>query len=346
MVTIKDISQKIGISHATVSYVLNGREKEYHIRPEMAEKIRTTARELGYIPNAAARSMVKGKSRSIACIERSSTSRGEYSHRLLSGVLSIFNQEDYMVKIFRVSEEKGEDEKLFRQILSYQTAGALIVSIPTEESKSLLEKFHSLSIPCGILNNKNETSTGFGVYSDDTASQKEAVKYLASQGHRRIAYLEGNQNWHYNLLRRNGYQEGMKEFLPGEKERIFSISLETPFGGSQDLLKEILMDEPAKRPTAFLCDSDYHAMEVFRAAYSLNLRIPDDLSIVGFGGLTPAEYSPVPFATSRQKYEEMGALAARLLLDHLQKKTPIDGVNQVIENSFTPGPSAGPVPPQ
>lgn len=346
MVTIKDISKALGISHATVSYVLNGREKEHHISREMAEKIREASVKMGYIPNAAARSMVKGKSRSIAYIEKDSTSRGEYSQRLLSGVLSTFTRENYMVKLFRTGEETGkkeeELEKIFHLILSYQIAGVLIVSTRSEESRNLLERFHSLSIPCGILNNINETPIGFGVSSNDTASQKEAMRHLVSLGHRRIAYLEGNQNWRYNILRRNGYKEGMKEFLPREKERIISIQ-NAPIGNSLELLKKILMEAPGKRPTAFLCDSDYHAMEVFQAAYSLHLRIPEDLSLVGFGGLTPAEYSPVPFATSHQKYEEMGSLAAKLLLDHLQKKTPIDGVSLVVENTFIPGASAGKV---
>lgn len=71
------------------------------------------------------------------------------------------------------------------------------------------------------------------------------------------------------------------------------------------------------RPTAVVCDSDYHALELFQAAYQLNIKVPDELSIIGFGGLSPAKYSAVPLTTVEQPFEQIGFEAARMLLEHI-----------------------------
>lgn len=334
MVTIKDISQKLGISHATVSYVLNGRAEKYKIREELCRKIMETAEELGYVRNSLARSMVTGRSNTIGIVIFSNM-RTEYIQRIISGALQAADQYDFSLKLF--DAEHLDKSIVIRRILEQRIAGVLLHHPDINTLLPLLEELSSRKIPCGITNMKNETGIGHGVISDDAKGVEEAVNHLVSLGHTRIAHLTADTSWSYVMEREKGYWNGMKQ-VPGYAPRVIRIGL-YGFGSNLNTLKQLLKEPAETRPTAVVCDADYHAMEIFQAAYQLNIKIPDQLSITGFGGLSLANYTPVPLTTVEQPFEKIGSESAKLLLEHITRQKKIDGKNILLANHLKIGDS-------
>lgn len=326
MATIKDISQKLGISHATVSYVLNGRAEQFKIRQDVCRKVLETAKELGYVRNSLARSMVTGRSNTIGFVINSGMGT-EFVQRITGGILQAVDQYDFSLKLF--DAETLNKATVIRRLREQQITGVLLHHPGIHILKPWLKDLKMLGIPCGIANMKNETGIGHGVISDDAKGMEDAVRYLFSLGHTKIAHLTANISWNYVRAREAGYRRGMAGIaacLP----RVIRIG---PYGrgNNREYLKQLL-SEKEKRPTAVVCAADYHAIELFQAAYQLNIRVPDELSIIGFGGLSPAKYSVVPLTTLEQPFEQIGFEAARMLLEHIVEQKVIDGQNIVLQN--------------
>ncbi len=340
MVTIKDISRRLGISHATVSYVLNGRAESFKIRKEVTEKILATARELGYVRNTLARSMVTGRSNTIAFIINSKEMNAEYIQRILTGMLQAVEKYEFSLKLFDW-QLSGRDT-IIRYLQEQRIMGVIFHHPDINILRPWLADLEALQISCCIANLRNDTGIGCGVSTDDAECVEQAVRHLISLGHSRIAHLTADMDWKYVREREKGYLNGMKQ-LPGSRPRILRIGL-NGFGSNLEALKHFLLEPPEERASAVVCDSDYHAMELFQAAYQLNIRIPDSLSVVGFGGLSPSRCTPVLFSTIEQPFEEIGCKSAAMLLDHIVNHAPIDGRNIVLSNRFRQAASTAPPP--
>ena len=328
MATIKDISQKLGISHATVSYVLNGRAEQFKIRQDVCRKVLETAKELGYVRNSLARSMVTGRSNTIGFVINSGMGT-EFVQRITGGILQAVDQYDFSLKLF--DAETLNKATVIRRLREQQITGVILHHPDIHVLIPWLKELKGLDVPCGIVNMRNDTGIGHGVISDDIRGTKDAVHYLVSLGHTKIAHLTADVLWDYVRERETGYRQGMEE-IPACRPHIIRIGL-YGFGSNLKLLKRFLSGKK-DRPTAVVCDSDYHALELFQAAYQLNIKVPDELSILGFGGLSPAKYSAVPLTTVEQPFEQIGFEAARMLLEHITTQKVIDGRNIILQNSL------------
>jgi len=290
MVTIKDIARESGVSHATVSYVLNGKAKQARIGDEACERIKAVAERLGYQRNELARSMVTGRNDVLAFVSYN-TGTWEYTGKILSGVMEETTRGDFALKVFNLEQAAQAD--IARRLLEQRVAGVVFHSSRHEDFAEIQEAMAKARVPCATVNLSNPAA-GFGVTSDDFQGVKDAVAHLVALGHRHIAYLTKNSNVEYIENRKNGYLAGMGSFQP--------------------LLGEDIAMLLAAKPSAVVCYSDYAACDVLRAAYQLGLRVPDELSVVGFADLEIAQNAVVPLTTVAQPFEEMGREAAAALL--------------------------------
>ena len=309
MVTIKDVARESGVSHATVSYVLNGKAKQARIGDEACERIKAVAARLGYQRNALARSMVTGRNDVLAFVAYN-TGTWEYTGKILAGVMEEATRGDFALKVFHL--ERSAPDDVIRRLLEQRVAGVIFHSSRHDEFAQIQEAMARARIPCATVNLSNPAA-GFGVTSDDFQGTRDAVGHLAGLGHRRIAYLTRKASKvEYVVNRESGYLAGTRAAFPGAEPRVEDTG---------DLLK--ILSDP---PTALVCDSDYAACDALRAAYELGLRVPRDLSLVGFADLEIAKNAVVPLTTVAQPFAQMGREAAAALLDALggRREIPLD----------------------
>lgn len=327
MVTMNDIAQVCGVSRAVVSLVLNGREKEVGIAAQTRDRILSTAETLGYCRNELARAMVTGRNHVVAVIVCGDPDL-EFTQRIIRGALDAASRQNFSVKLFQPHPE--EMHATLRKLKEQQIAGVLLHDASIRVLEPWLENLKRLGIPCGVFNLPNPTGIGFGIYSDDQSGMKSAVEYLASLGHARIAHLTTkDQPYEYVELRRHGYLDGMAEFSP-EKPRILEgISL--GFDSNLELLSALLKEPRSTRPTALVCATDFLAAELYHAAYLRKKFIPEEFSVIGYGGLRIGMFLPVQLTTVGQPFQEMGKRAMEMLLNSIQKQESADGKNIVLK---------------
>lgn len=311
---LKDIAARAGVDIGTVSHVLNRRPKAALLKPETRRRILQIADELGYCRNEMASSVATGHGNVLAFVTAEMGSV-EYTGRIQSGVFDEACARGYSVSVYHLNGKNHSE--IVHRILGWRTAG-VIFHIPALDSASeVIEVLKKNAIPYGTANLGNPG--GIGVTTDDYQGALDAVKYLAGLGHRKILFLsipERNAQLNeYSFNRRNGYLDGMKRYLPDIRPDILEVCNSEP--GSVVGIREKLR---RSGPTAVFCLGDSFAMRVFQAADREGIAIPEELSVVGYGGLVMSEYAAVPMTTVIQDFEKIGALTARQVIDRLEKK--------------------------
>lgn len=320
MIKMKDIARMCGVSPAVVSLVLNGRDREVGIAEKTRQHILDTTRSLGYCRNEMAVSIAKKRGNILAFV---SENMGvvEYTGRIQNGIFEEASKHGYAVMVYHLNEENAA--LILKKILGWCTSGVIFHVSSRENVKFLTESFRKNNIPFGFANLSNPE--GIGVTSDDYAGAREAVAHLAAQNRKRILCIAGGNplNKHpseYAFLRMKGYSDGVKELLPGSEEKIcFMDSLQgDPTQNLARILKEFHAD-------GVFCNADHYAMRVFPAAEKLKLKVPEDIAIVGFGGLSIGDYAPVALSSIVQNFEEMGSLTVRYVIEAIEGREAPEG---------------------
>jgi DNA-binding LacI/PurR family transcriptional regulator len=214
-------------------------------------------------------------------------------------------------------------DNITRQLIEQRVAGIIFHSDRNIDLDFIRNEAARKHIPCATVNLSSVTA-GIGVTSDDFQGAKEVVKHLSGLGHRRIIHLSQQylgKKPEYIEQRQEGYIAGMKEYL-GKSATIRVESLPSVPVESEAvaIIKNVLNEPVSQRPTAMFCISDSVAMEVLQAAYQIGIKVPEDLSIVGFADLDMARYATVPLTTVAQPFEKMGSETANLLVDAIKNK--------------------------
>ncbi|MFC4425032.1 LacI family DNA-binding transcriptional regulator [Deinococcus navajonensis] len=297
-VTLADVARVAGVSKMTVSNVINN-------KPSMSEA--TRARVLhalevtGYVVNPAARALAGRRSNLIGVL----TPRVHWPFvtEVLHGASVAAEDAGLNLGIFTT----GQNETLEREraaLLRTLADGVLLVA-PTADEHQLFAE----SLPVVTLGAHGERS----VQVDNHAGAGLATRHLLALGHRRIAHLRGTANHIRDAAEREaGFLEAMQAAglsVPGEaiQDGLFSEA-----GGERAARRLLSLPQP---PTAIFAANDRSALGVLRAAAALGLRVPHDLSVVGFDDIHAASVTDPPLTTVRQPLEQMGAAAATLLID-------------------------------
>ena len=318
MITMQDIAKKAGVNKGTVSYVLNGKHKKARIGHETCERIKSIAREFGYRHNELARSVATGKSNMIAFVSWD-TGTCEYIGKIMSGILEEISGHGYSLKVYHLSGENSFD--IAEKIIQQRIDGVIFHASENTDFQVIREEMKKNHIPCAVTNLTSRFSK-VGVTTDDFQGTKDAVKHLAELGHKHISYISHKSvagNAEYIINREAGYTAGMKEFI-GDSAEIKIEKSKTGIFTDKEVFKSILDVSAEKRPTAFICINDTIAMELMQTAYQLGIKIPEEISIIGFADLEMAKYAVVPLTTIAQPFEKMGKETAKMLLDIAQSK--------------------------
>lgn len=308
MTTINDVARLAKVSNATVSHVIN---KTRRVNPETVEKVEQAIRELNYRPNEQARGLKTGQSRLIGVLNY--TSVDNYFSEVLVSIETTAFAAGYNV-LQRHTERDGEHVEEAISSWQNKNVDGLIFNTPviTEEFKNLAR---NIMCPCVFLHINDPEIKGDLLRVNDLEISQEAVRYLISLGHKRIALIAGNAfEYHTAAERQTGYENALKEAgLPVRKEYISFSDY-----GIQDGYKEFtrLMSLP-EPPTAIFTCSDMLAMGGIRAASDMGLSIPSDVSIIGFDDIELASYCTPRLTTIHQDKKMLGQVAVEQILKHI-----------------------------
>lgn len=305
MITMKEIAKEAGVSQPAVSLVLNGRGKASRICDTTRERILAAAKRLGYHRNEVARAMKTGRTNIIGII--GSLDSG-YSMEIIKGISEAATSDGYTLKLLSTNNIESMSN-VCRQCLEQRLDGIIVRSVTEDGLTIMMRELSPHQVPMVFVGNIQSRDAHLHVGSDDRKGVMQAVDHLIGLGHRRIIFFDNIMLEHAINSRRQGFVDGMRKHGLTAEHQVQEIAFE---GGPRT--QDIKTTLQQRKPTAVVCVCDFTAMRVLQAAASLGLRVPEDLSVVGFGNLDFAEYANPSLTTIAQPFVAMGRQASELLI--------------------------------
>ena len=307
--TLRDVAKKAGVSHQTVSRVING---SLDVLPETRALVEAAIAEMGYRPNAIARSMARGQSHTLACISPNLTDFTFAS--VIEGAEVEARQHGYFMLSSSASDPKSFRE-LVDELVGHRRVDGLIVINPyADERFEFIPKDFPLVFVGASAHEKNICSVSL----DDEKVAYEATCHLIGLGHTSIALVTGPMEEDCSQDRTEGYRRALSEAGIAFDESMVIEGDWSATSGQDALLSFI---EQGRVPSAVFAQNDRMAMGVLRAARDANIKVPTQLAVIGVDDMPLSSYFDPPLTTMRQDIPRIGREATRMLLDMIQKKT-------------------------
>lgn len=354
MVTMTDIAQKAGVSRSAVSHVLNRRHDENVRIPDLTrERILEAARELGYRPNELARSVASGKSRMIGYLV--AEPRYEPYWNTIMGSLAEAETMGYTLKVFSVAEATVIER--IQQCIALRLSG-LIMRLDYDKGP-IFQEANGARIPVIAVDESVPQPFGTRVAADDAPGCQEAVAHLVGLGHRRIGFISsGFPQIHRGradigsareaLFRQVMAAHGLEipeGYVTYESMMVYSGETNARLNpASAQEAVNTLLGHPSGRPTAIFCWRDETAMVAARTCRLHGLRVPEDISLIGFSDISTAQLFDPPLSTVQSPWDEMGRTAVRQLMSALSADFDPSPRSCLLSTRFVARESSGPAP--
>ena len=331
-VTLKDVALRAGVSIQTVSNVLNRR---VNVRPHTRIKVLTACEELNYRPNAAARSLVTRKSKVLGLIIPDITN--PIFGDVFSTISNVSERYGYSVMVGNTRRESILEHRISNLLVEQRVDGVLLISNTTDNSS--LEPLLMANIPVvRLLTHPQGLNTDF-FGTDDCNGARMATEHLISLGHHKLGYIRGRAI-SQSINREIGFRDTMRTAsLPVDEDWMIGngFSRKAAYKAAFKLLKS------KNYPTGFVCNSDMVAFGLIDAACDLSIKVPEDISVVGFDNIFAASIRPVSLTTIEFDIESLAESAILRLIHRLNSETEIkdlkhyvEACNLIIRNSTAP----------
>lgn len=307
---IRDVAKESGLSVATISRVMNG---AVNVRPDTRDIVLRACAKLDYVPNPAARSLSTSRSKTIAAIIP--TIEHSVFAKYIAAIEQTLGEQDYSLVLAISNADPQEELKAARQLLG-MGAEAFILS-GSDHSKDLLDMFDRRNTPYVYTSIWEQDSPIPTIGYDNYALAARAVEFLASNGHERIAVIHGPL---HDSDRIRSRKAGAMATNDGQLTIDF-FETELSVGGGKKVVQSILAS--GIQYTAILCFSDVLALGTYFALYEANIKIPDDISVMGFDNLDWSEHVSPPLTTIDLPAKKMGQEVASQIIESLEKTQPI-----------------------
>ncbi|NJN24826.1 MAG: LacI family transcriptional regulator [Cyclobacteriaceae bacterium] len=310
--TIKDIAKRLKISASTVSRALRDLPD---VKADTMAQVKALAKELNYLPNPIAQSLVKNRSYNIGVIIPEFMIH--FYSDALSGIYKVANKAGYNVMVCQTNESYRNELKSIKSLVSSRVDG-LIVAISKETND--FDHLNSLNIrktPLVVFNRVSKEITASKVVLDDFKSGYKATRHLIDCGCRHIAHIAGPMNLQLSIDRMEGFKKALeKSGIPYEEELVAPCDFSIEDG--KEAMEKILQSGEKIDGVFSVCDAAaYGAMSVLKNA---GYKIPEDVSVIGFTNEPFAKLIEPSLSTISQPSFEMGEIAAHLLLKHIENK--------------------------
>jgi LacI family transcriptional regulator len=326
--TIRDVARLAGVSDGTVSNTLN---RPHLVNPGTRDRVRQAMETVGYIPNAAARALRVGRTRTIGLVVLDFGN--PFFAEVAAGAEQAANQTGADIALFHTGlGEHAREQRLLQRLAERRLDGLIIT--PNDIDHPLLDTIEQRGTPVVVLAREVPGRRRSAVRSDDFHGGVLAARHLLDSGHRRLAFAGWRHDERYQGATRTAAEAGATLLWTG-----------TPGAGLTDGLiagAHLTSLDPERRPTAVFCANDLIAAGVIQVATQNGWRIPYDLAVVGFDDTDLASAaSAVELTSVRQSAAEIGAAAVRLVINEMNNAdhTPEDVVFQphlVVRESTVP----------
>lgn len=319
-ILLKEIAKQAGVSEATVSRVIN---KTVPVSPAMEQRVFDAVQTLGadLSANKIKRNRTGDKPLVIGLIV--SDLSNPFFEVVMRGVVSEAQFYDYGVQIFETNEDLATENRIFELIPRFQLGGLIICASGVSDSK-LIDFFTRTKIPLVVLNRLINYPQINCITIDHHKAMYQAAMHLINLGHKRIAYLSGPSKREPSISRGNGIREALKQSGLELSSELCVSSFPNEEGGFHAMISLLALPK-AKRPTGVIAFNDLIALGAMRAIRTKNLRIPEDISVVGNDNIEMAIHCYPALTTISPPKNHLGKLAVQTINSVLQnhgKETP------------------------
>lgn len=302
---LEDVAERAGVSHQTVSRVVNNHP---NVSSKTRERVEAVIAELGYRRNIAARSLVTRRSQTIGVLGSELPQYGPAN--TLLGVQQAAREAGYFVSIAALKDAGPESLGDAVHHFMDQGVDGIVALVPHAETLQALDAL-KLDLPVVVVGSSGEGRFS-GAMVDQKLGARLAVAHLIDQGHTRIGHIAGPQDWTDGAVRAEGWREALGEAgLPAD---LF-IEGDWSAGSGYSIGKKLAIKRSS---TAIFVGNDQMALGLLRAFGEAGVRVPQDVSVVGFDDQPEAGYFTPPLTTIRQDFEELGRRCMDLMLGLLE----------------------------
>jgi LacI family transcriptional regulator, galactose operon repressor len=309
-VSIKEVAAHAGVSVATVSNVLN--------RPEIVaqatrERVSASISELGFVRNESARQLRAGRSRTIGLVVLDVAN--PFFTDLARGVEDEASKAGLAVILCNSDDQERKENRYLDLLEEHRVQGVLITPVASEGTR--LARLQRRGTPVVLVDSRSPSRGQCSVAVDDVLGGDLAASHLLAAGHERIAFSGGPQNIRQVADRHEGALRAMKRsgLAPGDLAVFRADALNVAAG--QRIGAQLAALRAGDRPTAVFCVNDLMALGVLQEMTRNRIRVPEDVSIVGYDDIDFAAAAAVPLTSVRQPRQQLGRTAARLLLEEV-----------------------------
>ncbi|MBD1542946.1 LacI family DNA-binding transcriptional regulator [Arthrobacter sp. UC242_113] len=306
MPRLEDVAERAGVSHQTVSRVINNHP---NVSKATRERVEAAIAELGYRRNTAARSLVTRKSQTIGVLGSELSQYGPAN--TLLGVEHAARDAGYFVSIAALRAVSRE--AIFDAIRHFldQSVDGIVVIVPHSETLLALEELKP-GVPVVAVGSLGSESVS-GAMVDQKRGAELAVGHLIEQGHRRIGHIAGPQDWIDAVARAEGWSAALR--AAGLDDNLV-VEGDWSAGSGYEIGRKLAAERTA---TALFVGNDQMSLGLLRAFSEAGVRVPEDVSVVGFDDQPESGYFTPPLTTVRQDFEELGRRCMDLMLSAIEK---------------------------
>lgn len=310
MPTIREVADRAGVSPTTVSHIINNTR---FVSDDMRERVQVAMDELGYRPNALARSLRRGETHTIGLIlpDSSNPYFAEVGHAIEATAFEL----GYSVVLCN-SEGNSDKEAFYADVLSKRQVDGMIFFAVGDSSESVQGLLRQ-NVPVVVVDRDLPGVEVDAVLADNVKGGYLATHHLLEQGHARIGFIAGPPNLTPSADREAGYRQAHDEF-DIQADPHLTVKGDFGFRSGQIAARQLL--ELTKPPTAIFACNDLMAVGVIHAAAEIGKRVPEDVAIIGFDDIELASYTVPTLSSVAQPKEELGRRAVQALFDRIRNK--------------------------
>ncbi len=311
--TLKDIANYLNVSTTTVSRALNFKED---ISPEMRQKVLDVAKMLNYKPNSVAISLRKKIATNLIGLIVPTVDHYYFS-TIVKGAIVSSHSNQYLTLIGESNHDVKKEAELINQFTDHYVSGVIFIPSRNKDSRLNALILQDRRIPIVLIDRSFEGFEGSCVNHDGYDGAYQAVKHLLTSGRRRIGLLRGPEECSISLERYKGYAAALADWNIAVDDSIIRHCPITTKEEAYDMTKSIY-EHNTLPPDAFFTITDHLAAGVYAYAYEHDLRIPDDLAVIGFSNAELSSFLWPQLATVNQDGIEIGKTAMDFLVQQIE----------------------------